>query len=523
MAGRGPSESREMSQQALLSATWTAWRVEAPAILWAVVLILWLAIQVIAVRPAAIATDWNGWRQADTQSIALTFAEQGIDPLHPRVAWGGDGSGLVEAEVQIYPALIAVLLRLFGIAEWPGQVISSVAWAAAATCLLFPLRRRFGWTGALFGAGAMLGSSLAMFLSTSVMPDPTALALYCLGLTAFLEFLESGRRRWLLAATASFALAALTKPTALNLGIVQFVLVLLTRPRLFRSPALWLSWATVLGLVALGLWHGHQNYLASGNSFGVVSPGTDLKFPTLSELLNVTELGKAGWISVVECFGPVGVAAALWLLLRNRITAEEIALAIGAGAALVISLRYSANQPHYHLFTVPLAGWLVAHAASIILGSRRSAWTLPLAATAFLAVGYLPALHERVSYSPGERVGRLAELARQLRSIAGPDDLIVVRSLDRAYDPRYKRRNNYEDPRAFYVSGLRGWAVPRDRTDLEKLAAYAGRGARYYLEVKPRLADPALESWLNRHGEVLVDDEHGIIVRISSRGGDASL
>ena len=64
----------------------------------------------------------------------------------------------------------------------------------------------------------MLASPLAMFLSTSVMPDPMALAFYCLSLVAFLEFLDSRRRAWLLAATASLALAALTKPTALNLG-----------------------------------------------------------------------------------------------------------------------------------------------------------------------------------------------------------------------------------------------------------------------------------------------------------------
>jgi hypothetical protein len=481
-----------------------------------VILILWIIVQMAVVRPSSIATDWNGWRQADTQTIALTFAEKGIDPLHPRVAWGGDGSGIVEAEVQIYTAVVAALLRIFGALEWPGQLISTLSWAAAATAMVVPLRRRFGWVGAILGAGAMLASPLAMFLSTSVMPDPMALAFYCLSLVAFLEFLDSRRRAWLLAATASLALAALTKPTALNLGIVQFVLVLLIAPRLFRSPALWLCWTAVLGLVALALWHGHENYLATGNSFGVVTPGTDLKFPTLWELFNVIELGKAGWISLTECFGVIGVAAVLWVLLRDRLRSEEIALAVGVAAALLISLRYSSGQPHYHIYTIPLAGWLVAHAASGVVEGRRADLVIPLASTIFL-LSYLPAVGERIGYSPDPRVARLADLAGELRMLASPGDLIVVRSLDRAYDRQYDRRNNYEDPRAFYVSGLRGWVLPRDRADVDSLAAYAERGARFYVEARPRLADPGLQDWLTGHGEMLVDDESGVIVRI---GGD---
>jgi 4-amino-4-deoxy-L-arabinose transferase-like glycosyltransferase len=395
-------------------------------------------------RPDSVAVDWNGWRQADTQTIALHFALERIDPFHPEIAWGGDGSGLVEAEVQIYPAIVALFLRWLGLAEWPGQLISTLAWAMAATCLLLALRRRFNWTASLFGASTMLVCPLAIFLSTTIMPDPMALAFYCLALASFLDYVASKRLLAILIATVSFSVAALIKPIALNLGIVQFILVLLIAPRLLRSPVLWLSWALVLFALGVNLWHGYTNYLASGNSFGVVTPGTDLKFPTVSEIVDLGELARMGWTSIRYCFGAIGVAGAMLVLLRRQIQSEEIALSVGAVAALLISLRYSAGQPHYHIFTVPLVGWIVAHGTQLLLERHaQPAKVLVMALTIILAM-YLPALRERMTYTPAPEVIRLAELASRLRQIANPHDLVVVRSLDRAYDPNKFRRANRE-------------------------------------------------------------------------------
>src|SRR5262249_41879993 len=145
---------------------------------WAALLMVWVAIQIGLARPAQIATDWNGWRQADTQTIARNFARDAIDPLHPRIAWGGNGSGLVESEVQVSPALSALPLRGTGDVEWPGQVISTLAWAAAAIGLVFALAPRFGPVPAGLGGLLFLASPLAIRLSSAVMPEAMMLACY---------------------------------------------------------------------------------------------------------------------------------------------------------------------------------------------------------------------------------------------------------------------------------------------------------------------------------------------------------
>jgi hypothetical protein len=111
------------------------------------------------------------------------------------------------------------------------------------------------------------------------------------------------------------------------------------------------------------------------------------------------------------------------------------ALRAGAAAALLISLRYSARQPQYHIFTVPLAGWLIAHGTHIFIERHKQTAETLLLILALLAIGYFPAMGVRASLSPGPRELRLAELASELRSSADPDVLIVVRSLDGAYDP----------------------------------------------------------------------------------------
>src|SRR5690606_2657917 len=124
----------------------------------ALVLLAWVLLQWFVRRHEQIVDDWAGWRAADTQTIARYFWRDGIDLLAPRIAWGGDGPGFVEAELQLFPALIALMMRVFGDVEWPGQLISLVSMAAAHWIIFRSLERRFGSGPGLFGAFLMITS-----------------------------------------------------------------------------------------------------------------------------------------------------------------------------------------------------------------------------------------------------------------------------------------------------------------------------------------------------------------------------
>src|SRR5688572_15459334 len=87
----------------------------------ALALLAWAGFAWAILRPGEIVTDWNSWRQADTQTIALNFARHSSSILLPQIQWGGDGPGYVEAEFQVYTKIVAVLMTVFGEAEWIGQ------------------------------------------------------------------------------------------------------------------------------------------------------------------------------------------------------------------------------------------------------------------------------------------------------------------------------------------------------------------------------------------------------------------
>ncbi len=121
--------------------TWARHFVRGRAPLWAVLLVVaWGGIVWTTLRPHAIVSDWHGWRQADTQTIALNFVESGTNILWPQIAWGGSGPGYVETELQLYPRILSLIMRVYGPSEWAGQLVSLLAIVTAALIVFVHLR-----------------------------------------------------------------------------------------------------------------------------------------------------------------------------------------------------------------------------------------------------------------------------------------------------------------------------------------------------------------------------------------------
>src|SRR5262249_16624512 len=150
--------------------------------------------------------------------------------------------------------MIAATMKLTGEHEWPGQLISLASIALAAAILFAALARRLGGLAAYVGLLAMLSAHGVVVVATSIQPDPLAFLAYTIGLVAFMAWLSQGadgpasRRLWI-AWVAATAIAGLIKPTTLELGLTQGVLVLLTRPAALRRPSLWIGWAIVIAAV----------------------------------------------------------------------------------------------------------------------------------------------------------------------------------------------------------------------------------------------------------------------------------
>jgi 4-amino-4-deoxy-L-arabinose transferase-like glycosyltransferase len=475
-------------------------------------LLIWAGLEWGLRRSSSITDDWHGWRQADTQAIARNFAFEDFDLLAPRIDWRGAGPGYVEAELQLYPAIIALVMRITGENEWPGQLVSLLCVAVAAAALFAALARRFGDAPAYVALVAMLATKGTVVIATSIQPDTLSLLGFTVGFVAFRAYLDDPTAKRLVLWVVATALAGLVKPTTLELGIAQAVMCALLRPNLLRSPRLWLGWGVVLALVAAHLLHARQLYLDYGNTFGVLSGG-DNKLPYPGALVSPRLWFGVASFEVVWGIGVLGALAVIYRIVSRTLGAEEVALAAAALVSLALAFRYASGPfgTHYHLPHVVLGGWLVARAVADQAARRIARRWIRQAAFGCVMIAavlmYARAVRAMTQLPPAPEtaVGAL------LGSVSPPGTLVAVRARAPSYDPEWKTINNFEDPRVFYVSRTKGWVLANDQPGAAPLAEVAAQGARYYAHVNQVDPDSELRAWLHDNAELISTSEAGAV------------
>jgi hypothetical protein len=472
-------------------------------------IITWAAVVWFTLRPQEIVSDWNGGRQADTQTIAMNLTRDGASMLWPQVAWGGDGPGYVETEMQLYTRIIALFMGPFGPAAWIGQLISLLSILGTALVLWNHLGRRYGLTGALVGVLAFLAQRSSPHLATVVMPDALALFAYVAAWAAFHRYAEEGRLRDLVLFAVIGAISMVQKPTMAQLGVSSFVLLaMLSRARL-KDYRVWVAWAAMVLVLGAYLVHAHNLYLQYGNTFGVLF-GQDGKAPHLRHLFMPKVLLGAVLNAVRWGYGPVGVLALIALVILRRIEPEHVALAVGNLLVTIIALRYmSQDGGNYYFAPCNLLGCSaiasLTHQAARALSGRKKQLALAALAGALgvLLVRNLQLRHFHAHFVDPQ-VAALATTGKQLSRLTHPGDLVVVRSQHESYDVFWDWPTKQCEPRIFFVSGTHGWVLGRDDDD-QLLATAVARGAHYFADPIPE-ENPKLRALLGSSGDLVWSD-----------------
>lgn len=472
------------------------------------VVVGWACANWLLLRPDHITIDWNGGRQADTQTIAKYLASPGATLLWPQIAWSGDGPGYVETELQLYTALIAALMGVFGRAEWLGQLISLLSMVGTAVVLWQHLDKRYGVLGACVAVLSFLAQRTTVHLSSVVMPDAFALFAYVTAWSAIHRYATTPRARELMIFALVGCVAMMQKPTMAQLGISSFVLMALTSGSRLRDYRLWLAWASMLVIFACYLVHAHHLYVEYGNTFGVLF-GREGKAPHLRHLFMPSVLFGALANLLRWGYGHVGAVALLALIVRRRVEPEHVALAVGNVIMTLLALRYTSQDAgNYYLApSTLLASCAVASMTRDIadsVGERGKQ-------LAFVALGTIFALQfarnaevrwSDAHYVDGE-VAAVVATGKQLRELADPGDLVVVRTPHSAQrDTFWDTDPNTGDPRVFYLSNTHGWVLGRDQVDTALLRTAAAHGARFFADSAAE-PDPRLESALSQYGEIV--------------------
>jgi hypothetical protein len=473
----------------------------------------WATLAWTTLRPLEIVADWHGWRQADTQTIALNLTHPNTSMWWPQIAWGENGPGYVETEFQLYAAAVAQVMRMFGPSEWAGQLVSLFAIAAAACVVFVHLSRAYPPIAALLGLGAFLAARTSPHLATVVMPDGLALLWYVAAWMCFSQYRKDGRVGLLVAYGILGTLAMLNKPSNAHLGISSFVVLAIADRSRLRERRLWVTWACMLAAFGLYLAHAHRLYVDYGNTFGLIV-GEDSKVPALRLLLSDRHI----WTNTVQFglswgIGWVAVVVLALVAIRRRVTAEHTALAIGNAAIALVAMRYMSETAglHYWAPVSLFAAIVVATLADELLRHRFAVVSIAVLLVCLVLQGrgnmvlrrqneraFVTALGEARVVSTGKALARL--MAPESR-----DDLIVVRTPRRTVDPFWQQAENYHDPRIFYITGARGFTISMDDQDMQRVERAASQGARWLADpVAER--NPTLDRWLNEHATVAMSD-----------------
>lgn len=439
------------------------------------------------------------WRECDTQAIARNLAFEDFDLARPRVDWRGDTTGEVECEAPIYQGLVAAMLRAVGDVDWPGRLVSllAIVWLAVSWFRLF--ERCASRAGAWLGVAAFLAGAQAAFLGTRVMPDALSLALGSAGLAAFVRHLDDGRARTLAAATALTLVGALAKPTTLQFVALQAAFAWALQPARLRAARTWLAFAVVVAGVAAWLLHARALGLATGLTFGVTFG--DVKSPAPDHLLHPRLWLTLAWSTLRYGLGWLGALAGVALLVRRGATRLDVLFGAVVFVGLVGSFRYSCDAgigPQYHAVAALFGAWLVARAWPARAGARAGV----VAAAILLAVA-VQAIVAETEHRPGRAPTGHDETARIVQASCADGELVVVRSPKPAFDSFWRRPSNFEEPVLLHLARRKGWVLPVDGVDGERLAGLAARGARLYVETGSVRLDGPLGDWLKRNARLV--------------------
>ena len=319
-----------------------------------------------------------------------------------------------------------------------GQTVAAGRTASVAAALLvlvgaWWIGRQAGGRGAgLAAALLLLASPTLLRFSRQALADLPALAPATLAVGLALAYGRSGRRSLLVGAGLLLAVAVLMKPLVLPVALA--VAVLVWRP----TRAGWRDAGLVLGLVMLVV----------GLVLLLLGPAA-----VLDQVLGFRDEARAAygwsparnWELLVDKLdqeqpGFYALALAGLALLAARPGRELLAIALWAGASLLLLLWHSPLYYHHTIILLPplaiLGGLAIGAAPALLRGGWRGRIVGGLAlASLLLYASGLPELARRdalllenvdAAGEGSENVGRLEDAAQRIKRLAGPDDFVLT-------------------------------------------------------------------------------------------------
>lgn len=284
--------------------------------------------------------DTSDWRQTDTAAVAYFFYHLGIQLLHPQLWHDGPGPDYTQLELQISPAVAALLAHVFGYGHVLLRAVAVGFFTLSAIPLWALVRRRFGPGAALWTVLCYSLLPVGIYFGRAFQPEPAMCFFGTLCLWAADRWAERRSVGRYLAALAAAALAVLAKlPNGMLLPAVA---------ALAYGPELW-NWRAmfaprrllqVAGLVLGAAVAGAAYTLIQGH---ISAHGT--KYVNFI----VTSLGDSY----------IAGAQSLWAFVRHNVLGMAVTPGGGVAAAVGLYVLLRAGRRR--------AGWMWAWTAGVLV------------------------------------------------------------------------------------------------------------------------------------------------------------
>jgi hypothetical protein len=330
--------------------------------------IVWILIFIIGlgVRSTELfhPIDTTEWRESDVSSIARNYCRNGMDFFHPQIDWGGKGTGYTESEFPLYPYLIALSYKLFGLWEPTGRIISFL-FSLGTMIIFFRLSRYlFIPRTAIAVSSFFTLSPLLMVTSSTIQSESMMFFFYICAAYSFIHWVDSKSNEYYLSTFIFTGLALLCKITAINIGILFALIIIINKgwKFLLKPKVILLGIVSVLPSV---IWYtySHTFYTRYGNSLGLSNQYPWIGWDFFTNPLFIRGITKQELFNIWTFSGPFIVLMAL--LFTKIIKRESIIfpvcwlVAVSIFYFIAARTTSSTSAYYYHIFSIPSVSMLL--------------------------------------------------------------------------------------------------------------------------------------------------------------------
>ena len=330
--------------------------------------IVWIVIFLIGfgVRSTELfhPIDTVSWRESDMSSMARNFYRNGMDFFHPQIDWGGQGPGYTESEFPLYPYLIALFYKLTGNWEPIGRIISFL-FSLGTMIIFFRLSRYlFNRKTAIAVSFFFTLSPILMIISNSIQPESVMFFFYIGAAYNFIRCIDSQFEKYYTSTILFTALALLCKITALNIGILFILTIIINKGwRWLLKPKVIIL--GLLGVLPSVIWYyySHNFYTHYGNSLGMSNEYAWVGRDFFTNSYFIKGIIHQELVHVWTYSGAfiVLVAFLSTKIIKNQKIIFPVCWLVAAVIFYIIAARTTSDTwaYYYHIFSVPSASMLL--------------------------------------------------------------------------------------------------------------------------------------------------------------------